>query len=239
MPINISFTPFPSFSETQRIKEIQEKHDLLVSKSSEITPAEISQITGFLETLTQAGKVISSSEYRSQLRALIRYWASFVNDKTGSFPIAQLEPFDESRKFNTDAIAEAIVTTIDGISQRKNQLEKAELENQMKEQQIKQEIQMKEQQIKQEMQLQQLELERQKLELEKQRLYLQEQDLELQKKAMQYALEIAKKTVDLLYPTADDTTKAMMTQTLLPSILQLSNSNGLELILPIAEDKEK
>src|SRR5881275_2019591 len=77
-----------------------------------------------------------------------------------------------------------------------------------------------------------LEHERQALEIERQRLELLGQQLDLQKKGIEYALEIAKKTVDLLHPNADDATKGMAIQAILPNILQLQNGKGLILALP-------
>ena len=133
-----------------------------------------------------------------------------------------------SPNFDPKNIADAVVTTIDGITQRKTRLEKAELENQEKAQAIK----LAEQKAEQEQQMAALEREKQALEIEKQRLALLQQQLDLQKQGIEYALEIAKKTVDLLHPNADDATKGMIAQTLLPNILQLQNGKGLVLALP-------
>ncbi len=133
-----------------------------------------------------------------------------------------------SPNFDPKNIADAVVTTIDGITQRKAKLEKAELENQAKAQAIK----LAGQKAEQEQQMAALEREKQALEIEKQRLALLQQQLDLQKQGIEYALEIAKKTVDLLHPNADDATKGMIMQALLPNILQLQNGKGLVLALP-------
>ena len=134
------------------------------------------------------------------------------------------------------SVAEAIVTTIDGITQRKAKLVKSELENQAKAQAFRE----AEQKAEQEQQLGLLEQEKQRLEIEGQRLALLEQRLEVQKKGIEFALEIACKTVDVLHPNADAEARTMLIQTLLPNILQLQNGKGLELALPPPKhDEEK
>jgi uncharacterized protein YjbI with pentapeptide repeats len=126
------------------------------------------------------------------------------------------------------SVAEALVATIDGITQRQERLEKAKLENQAKAQEIKE----AEQKAKQENQAALLEQEKQRLELEQRRLEVLEKQLEVQKKGIEYALEIAGKVVDTLHPGADPATRAMEIQTLLPNLVQLQNGRGLELALP-------
>jgi hypothetical protein len=85
----------------------------------------------------------------------------------------------------------------------------------------------------------QLELERQELIIERERLQVLEMRLDVQKKGIEYALEIAAKTVTVLRPHADDETKTMLIQALLPTLLQLQNGKGLELILPSFTQHEK
>jgi WD40 repeat protein len=74
---------------------IQKQHEDLLLQSEGIGNDDISPITSFLESLARAGADIQDSRYRAQLRALIRYWANIVNEKTGSLPLIQLQPFDE------------------------------------------------------------------------------------------------------------------------------------------------
>jgi broad specificity polyphosphatase/5'/3'-nucleotidase SurE len=108
--------------------------------------------------------------------------------------IAYNSPFEMSINFpNLDPknIAEAIVTTIDGITQNRVRLEKAELENYEKALQIKQ----AEQKADREDQASLLEQEKNRIEIESQRLALLEQRLEIQKKGIEFALEIAGKTL--------------------------------------------
>jgi transcriptional regulator with XRE-family HTH domain len=132
------------------------------------------------------------------------------------------------------SIAEAIVTTIDGITQAPKRLKQKELENQAR----AQEIQHVEQQASHEQQMALLQQERQRLEVEKQRLEVLEKQLEIQKKGIEYALEIAGKVVDLLHPSADSATRAMEIQALLPNLVQLQNGRGLELALPALENEK-
>ncbi len=126
------------------------------------------------------------------------------------------------------SVAEALVTTIDGITQVRKRLEKAELENQARAQEVRQ----AEQQAENAQQITLLEQEQQRLAIEQQRLELLEKRLEVQKKGIEYALEIAGKVVDTLHPGADLAARAMEIQTLLPDLLQLQNGRGLELALP-------
>src|SRR2546429_4963554 len=89
------------------------------------------------------------------------------------------------------SVAEALVTTIDGITQRQERLEKAKLENQAKALEIRE----AEQKTEQDNQMALLEQEKQRLEVEARRLEVLEKQLEVQKKSIEYALEIAGKVV--------------------------------------------
>ena len=53
-----------------------------------------------------------------------------------------------------------------------------------------------------------------------------------------YALETASKMVDILYPGIDTRTKAVLLQTLIPNLLQLDSSKGLELALLAPQNNE-
>lgn len=126
------------------------------------------------------------------------------------------------------SVAQALITTIDGITQIRKRLGKMELENQARALEVKQ----AEQQANQEQQRAALEQEQQHLEIEQRRLEILEKQLEVQKKSIEYALEIAEKVVDTLHPGVDAAARAMEIQTLLPNLIQLQNSKGLELALP-------
>ncbi len=173
--------------------------------------------------------------------------------------------------FKIDLSPEDLAKAINDIARIKQNLKKAELDNQEKAEQIQQsakkadqEYQAKQQellinaqkatqeshmgQLEQEMrkfELEkqrltfQIELEKQKFELEKQRLEMLEKRLEIQRKEIEYALEVAGELIDALQPNADQATRAMAIQTLLPNILQLQNGKGLELALPAPQGSEE
>lgn len=144
--------------------------------------------------------------------------------------ISYNSPFNMDWKIDVSApsVADALVTTIDGITQRQERLEKAKLENQVKAQEIKD----AEKKSEMEHQMALLEQEKQRLELEQRRLEVLEKQLEVQKKGIEYALEIAQQVIDTLHPNADPATRAMEIQALLPNIIQLQSGKGLELTLP-------
>jgi hypothetical protein len=146
-------------------------------------------------------------------------------------------PFNMDWKvdLSVPSVADALVTTIDGISQRRERLEKAKLENRSKALEMKK----AEQKTKHENQMALLEQEQQRLQLEQQRLEMLEKQLEVQKKGIEYALEIAEKVVDTLHPGADPATRAMEIQALLPNLIQLQNGKGLQLVLPAPLESPK
>ncbi len=146
-------------------------------------------------------------------------------------------PFDASFKIDVSAsnVADAIVTTINGITQAKAQLKKAELENEAK----ALENEAAKQKVVREDQMALVELERQALAVERERLDLLEKQLDLQKKAIEYAFEIAAQAVTVVRPDANDQIKAMLIQTLLPTLLQGQNIKGLELVLPPMPSSDK
>lgn len=133
------------------------------------------------------------------------------------------------------SVAEALVTTIDGITQVRQRLAKMELENQARALEVKQ----AEQQANHEQQIAGLEQEQRRLEIEQHRLEVLEKRLDVQKKSIEYALEIAARVVDTLYPNADSATRSMEIQALLPNLIQLQNGKGLELTLPIQHRSEE
>ncbi len=81
--------------------------------------------------------------------------------------------------------------------------------------------------------------EKAQLELEAQRLELLATQLEIEKKRIEYALEVANKVVDTLYPKIDEQARAIVLQSLLSNLLQLSNSKGLALVEPIPKSNEE
>jgi hypothetical protein len=85
----------------------------------------------------------------------------------------------------------------------------------------------------------QIEQEKQKLELERQQVALEKERLELFNTRMCYLIEIAGKLVDISQPHADQPTRVLLIQTMLPDLLQLQNGEGLELVLPAPQSSEE
>jgi uncharacterized protein YjbI with pentapeptide repeats len=147
---------------------------------------------------------------------------------------------------NPKVIAETIKTAIDAIIQVFLRHEEVKLANQakvlemkLKEQEAasaeaskKQTLQIDAQKAELEAKEKQLALKTQQLEIETKRLEVQEKRLDVEKKRYEYALETANKMVVTLYPEADTQMQAVLSRMLLPNLLQLGNSAGLEVVLP-------
>lgn len=132
---------------------------------------------------------------------------------------------------------------IEAVTEAPYKKKEAELKAQALEQDIKlkeQQIQLNEattnQQLQQNAQRAELENEKGRLELEQKRLLLQIETqrarLAADKERVDFALDLADKVVQRLYPDADEATRGMISRTLLPELLQLGKANGLELALP-------
>ena len=143
-------------------------------------------------------------------------------------------PFNMDWKVDLTAtgVADALVTAIDGIGQRKERLAKAMLEVQETAQQIEQ----AKQKADNENQMAVLERKERELEIKERQLILLERELEIQKKGIEYALEIAKMMVNQLYPNANDSEKSMIMQSLLSNILQIQNNKAMVLALPVPQN---
>ncbi len=81
----------------QTIDIIRKQHKALLSQIEGPKEVDIEQVRIFLRALEQAGATVDDAEDRSWLHELIRYWSSFIGDKTGEFPVTQLQPFTRSR----------------------------------------------------------------------------------------------------------------------------------------------
>lgn len=84
---------------------IQVEHQEMLKYITEHSDAiDISVIRNFLQKLSELGAIVSSPADRGNLRSLIRYWSTFVNDKTGEYPSIQLQPFVTTKdSVNTEA----------------------------------------------------------------------------------------------------------------------------------------
>jgi hypothetical protein len=139
----------------------------------------------------------------------------------------------------------ALAEGIDAITQASHRVESVVLDNRakeltfkLKELETKAELADKEQ--TRHIAAQKAELEKQAalLDLEKQRLEVVAKRLEVEKMRIDYALEIAGNMVTILRPNADEETRTMLLQTLIPNLLQLSEGKGLELVLPVPQNRK-
>ncbi len=80
----------------QTLEVIRNQHKALLLQVEKPGEVDLEQVRVLLKTLAQAGTTIENAEDRFLLHELIRYWSSFINDKTGEFPATQLQPFDAS-----------------------------------------------------------------------------------------------------------------------------------------------
>jgi hypothetical protein len=83
----------------QMLDTIRDQHKALLKQVEGPGEVDFEQVRKLLKTLAQAGTTIKDAKDRSLLDELIRYWSSFINAKTGEFPIVQLQPF-EGRKIS-------------------------------------------------------------------------------------------------------------------------------------------
>src|SRR5579859_5135987 len=80
----------------QTLDNVWSQHKALLLQMDRLEEADLEEVRTFLNTLAQAGASVQAIGDRSGLYSLIRYWASFVDTKTGEFPIIRLQPFDRS-----------------------------------------------------------------------------------------------------------------------------------------------
>jgi Pentapeptide repeats (8 copies) len=197
-------------------------------------PLSAQNLTAILTALTELSTkywLIAKSRFADLIEYTQTHNGRFAEEAHAVITrVSYNSPFNMDWKVDLSApsVAEALVTTIDGITQRQERLKKAKLETQAKALEIKE----AEQKAEQGNHMALLEHEKQRLELEQRRLEVLEKQLEVQKKGIEYALEIAEKVFDTLHPGSDQATRAMAIQALLPNIIQLQSGKGLELILP-------
>lgn len=139
----------------------------------------------------------------------------------------------------------ALTTGIDAISQAPHRVESIVLDNKMKElsykvKELEAQSELADKEQARQLAAEKAELEKQAalLEMEQKRLDVMAKRLEVEKTRIDYAFEIAGKMVNTLRPNADEETKLLLMQTLLPTLLQLGMGIGLELALPIAQSNK-
>ncbi len=84
----------PPVAHQPTLTIIGNQHKVLLLQMDRPGEVDLEPIQTFLETLAQAGATIQDAEDRSSLHELIRYWSNIINEKTGAFPVVQLQPFD-------------------------------------------------------------------------------------------------------------------------------------------------
>jgi nucleoid DNA-binding protein len=211
----------PSKSTTLRISTREEM---------DLTAKDLLTLITALTELTTKYWLIAKERFADLIEYTQTHNERFVEESnTIVTRISHNSPFNIDWKVDLSApsVAEALITTIEGIGQRQERLEKARLENKAKAQEIKE----AEQKAEQEGKMALLEQEKQKLEIERSRLEILEKQLDLQKKSIEYALELAAKVIDTLHPGADAATRAMEIQTCLNNLIQLQGVRGLEVVL--------
>lgn len=147
---------------------------------------------------------------------------------------------------NSMRLAESLKIAIDAIIQAPLRYHSMMLENRKKalelkekEQKVALTISDKEQARFIEAKKAEIALQREIIELEKQQLKLEKERFGFETKRVEYSLKASILIVDTLRPNTDEGTKAMLAQTLIPNLLQLSNGKGVELALPASKNSQE
>jgi len=186
-----------------------------------------------ISPMPEASLVISKMSYHSPLEV------QFISIVTNPLLVGQA----------LRVLVRVFKIALEAVTQAPYKKKEAELKAQALEQDIKlkeQQLQLNEatvnQQLQQNAQRAELENEKGRLELEQKRLLLQIEAqrarLAADKERVDFALDLADKVVQRLYPDSDAATRGMISRTLLPELLQLGKANGLELALPAPYQNE-
>ncbi len=152
--------------------------------------------------------------------------------------ITQNSPVDLRLDVGLASIGDAIRTAIDAVVLTPHRIKEAKLKNRASESEAQQKERAAQAALADQEQARQLAAERAALELERERLAVQRERLALEHERVKSALDTAMVMVERLHPNAvEPVTKAMLAQTLVPQLLQLGGSSGVELALPAPEDK--
>ncbi|HTP11574.1 MAG TPA: hypothetical protein VMP08_25145, partial [Anaerolineae bacterium] len=75
-------------------QDLQAEHEALLNRHEAPTDPEQfwADVQHFIEHVRIAAESISTPRERDQLRAILRFWASYVYDKTGAYPDTTLRP---------------------------------------------------------------------------------------------------------------------------------------------------
>lgn len=80
-----------------KFAELQNQHKVLLD-SIERNEKNTEAILAYIHEVIQSSSYISTTRERDQLRAILRYWASYTFDRTGKYPNTQLLPVLEIEK---------------------------------------------------------------------------------------------------------------------------------------------
>jgi hypothetical protein len=214
-----------------------------------LTPQNLALILNALTELTTKLWLIAQHRFADLIEYTQTHEVRFANEAgTVITKVSYNSPFNFDWKVDLSApsVAEALVTTLDGIKQRDTRQQKAELENlakelenQAKAQKIDEDKQKAEHEQKMaelERKIKELEFQERQAELmfkiEQRRAELLERTIEMLNKNRIIAADIAGNAVNILLPEGDEATKLMLGQSLMPNILQLQEVKGLELVPP-------
>jgi hypothetical protein len=80
-------------------QDLQTEHETLLKRQE--APDDPAQfwidVQSFIDRIRNDAQYISAPRERDQLRAIMRFWASYVFDKTGSYPDTTLRPFSDGK----------------------------------------------------------------------------------------------------------------------------------------------
>ena len=81
-----------------KFEELQAMHERLMeqSKAPADTPAFVEEVQHDIQEMCVAAEDIPAPRERDQLRAILRFWASYVYDHTGTYPDTTLRPAQTS-----------------------------------------------------------------------------------------------------------------------------------------------
>jgi hypothetical protein len=206
-----------------------------------LTPQTLALVFTALTELTTKLLLIAKHRFADLIEYTQTHDVRFANEAGSTIAyVTYNSPFNFGLQVDklVPGVADAVMTIVDGLSQRKAKREKVEIDNLASAQRIKEAAEaLKQQQrySKLEREKMELGLERMILENEKERQALVEQRLESRIKQVEYALELAGKAVDTVYPNADTEMRPILIQTLVNNILQIDSVEGLQLKLALPE----
>lgn len=80
-----------------RFNSLQDQHNNLIAEMEhDRQNIDIETVRHLLKTISTAGTYISDPNFRSRLRGYIRFWAGFIHDQIGEYPVVSLLPSEYS-----------------------------------------------------------------------------------------------------------------------------------------------